>query len=193
LQHNQLSTHLYSKNMGFKELFTESSFAKHHRSVKAAPHEVIWNRSLILSSLLYAMSAVPLSESFTITTRYRLSLSNKSLNSLGSSLCRIRTLSSWFPEAFPVPFRQQRTRDSQLHIYCLCRSRCWRWSVFLSQRQNRSSMEFPTVYLHLDHRTDGCDSIANSGWSLCLSHHLRPGYGCTHCHRTNVHRRDCPR
>ncbi|KPM37052.1 hypothetical protein AK830_g9525 [Neonectria ditissima] len=46
--------------MAFKELFTESPFAKHHRAVKAAPREIIFNRSLILSSLLYAMSAIPL-------------------------------------------------------------------------------------------------------------------------------------
>ncbi|KAH7143553.1 general substrate transporter [Dactylonectria macrodidyma] len=46
--------------MALKELFTNSSFAKHHRAVKAAPREIIYNRSLILSSILYAMSAIPL-------------------------------------------------------------------------------------------------------------------------------------
>jgi hypothetical protein len=51
--------------MTLKQLFTESSFAKHHRSVKAAPRE-IFSRPLILSALLYAMAAVPLSTSRTL-------------------------------------------------------------------------------------------------------------------------------
>ncbi|CAG9985146.1 unnamed protein product [Clonostachys byssicola] len=43
--------------MAFKKLF--EPFAKHRRALKAAPRE-IYNRRLILSSLLYAMAALPL-------------------------------------------------------------------------------------------------------------------------------------
>jgi len=53
---------LATTTMALRDLFTNSSFAKHHRAVKAAPREIIFNRTLILSSMLYAMSAVPLSK-----------------------------------------------------------------------------------------------------------------------------------
>lgn len=43
--------------MALKKLF--EPFAKHRRALKAAPQE-IYNRRLILSSLLYAMAALPL-------------------------------------------------------------------------------------------------------------------------------------
>ena len=49
--------------MEIKKVFTDSTMAKHYRELKAAPRETIANRWLILTSMLYATAAMPLSES----------------------------------------------------------------------------------------------------------------------------------
>ena len=53
---------MLKSKMGLKDIFANSPFAKHHKAIKDAPRETIFNRSLILSTLLYAMSAMPLSK-----------------------------------------------------------------------------------------------------------------------------------
>jgi hypothetical protein len=45
--------------MGATSVFTESMLANYGKAIRAAPREVIFNRNLLLSVLLYAMSAVP--------------------------------------------------------------------------------------------------------------------------------------
>lgn len=49
--------------MGFKQLIQASPIANYGKAIRAAPREVIFNRQLLLSCVLYAMSAVPVSES----------------------------------------------------------------------------------------------------------------------------------
>ncbi|KAF4461423.1 quinate transport [Fusarium albosuccineum] len=44
--------------MGFAKVFTDSSLARHVRSIRNSPREVIFNRRLLLSSALYAMSGL---------------------------------------------------------------------------------------------------------------------------------------
>ncbi|KAJ4206345.1 hypothetical protein FSOLCH5_002051 [Fusarium solani] len=44
--------------MGFSKVFTDSSLAKHVKSIRNSPREVIFNRRLLLSSALYAMSGL---------------------------------------------------------------------------------------------------------------------------------------
>lgn len=48
--------------MGIKAVFARSSLAKYGRSIREAPREVICNRTLLLSSALYALSGVPMSK-----------------------------------------------------------------------------------------------------------------------------------
>ncbi|KAJ5157918.1 uncharacterized protein N7482_009018 [Penicillium canariense] len=47
--------------MGFKEAYARSPLGKYREVIRLAPREVIYNGSLILSAILYAMSAVPMS------------------------------------------------------------------------------------------------------------------------------------
>lgn len=49
--------------MGFKQLLGRSSIVNYGRSIREAPREVICNRPLLLSSLIYALAGVPMSES----------------------------------------------------------------------------------------------------------------------------------
>ncbi|KAM5360991.1 hypothetical protein ACJZ2D_013381 [Fusarium nematophilum] len=44
--------------MGFSKVLSDSSLAKHVRSIRNSPREVIFNRRLLLSSALYAMSGL---------------------------------------------------------------------------------------------------------------------------------------
>ncbi len=46
--------------MGLKKIFSESTLAKYGRAIRTTPREVIFNRNLILSALLYAMAGIPL-------------------------------------------------------------------------------------------------------------------------------------
>ncbi|KAI1492293.1 general substrate transporter [Biscogniauxia mediterranea] len=46
--------------MGIGSIFTESTIAKYARAMRAAPPEVIFNRRLLLSAALYAMSGIPI-------------------------------------------------------------------------------------------------------------------------------------
>jgi len=43
-------------------MFTESTLVKYARNIRATPREVIFNRNLILTSLIYALAGIPLSE-----------------------------------------------------------------------------------------------------------------------------------
>ncbi|KAI1613516.1 general substrate transporter [Exophiala viscosa] len=45
--------------MGFKNLLTESPMASFGKRIQAAPREVIFNRNLILTTILYASAAIP--------------------------------------------------------------------------------------------------------------------------------------
>jgi hypothetical protein len=49
--------------MGIKEILQSSSLAKYNTAIRNTPREVIFNRNLMISSILYSMSAVPTSES----------------------------------------------------------------------------------------------------------------------------------
>ena len=60
--------------MALKDVFAQSSFASHHRAVKAAPREVIFNRSLILSALLYSIIFLVLRGTLVIKGGLKLSL-----------------------------------------------------------------------------------------------------------------------
>jgi hypothetical protein len=49
--------------MAAKAIFTESNLAKYVRAMKESPRELIFNRRLLLTAALYAMSGIPISES----------------------------------------------------------------------------------------------------------------------------------
>lgn len=63
--------------MNLRTLLEESTIAHHYRGLKAAPRETIINKWLICTSLLYAMAAIPLSESFLL--HYTQLLTNEQL------------------------------------------------------------------------------------------------------------------
>ncbi|KAJ9620082.1 uncharacterized protein PV06_03947 [Exophiala oligosperma] len=46
--------------MGIKTIFTNSTLAKYGRAIRATPREVILNRDLLSTAVLYAMSGIPL-------------------------------------------------------------------------------------------------------------------------------------
>lgn len=48
--------------MGIKGILGKTSLANYGRQIRNAPREVIFSRSLILSSMMYASAAVTLSE-----------------------------------------------------------------------------------------------------------------------------------
>ncbi|OBT94109.1 hypothetical protein VE01_06981 [Pseudogymnoascus verrucosus] len=45
--------------MGVKEVFLRSPLANYGKAIRSAPREVIFNRNVILSAILFAMSAIP--------------------------------------------------------------------------------------------------------------------------------------
>ena len=48
--------------MNFRNIAAKSSLANYGRAIRNTPREVVFNRNLILSAILYAMSAIPASE-----------------------------------------------------------------------------------------------------------------------------------
>lgn len=48
--------------MGIKELFLRSPLANYGKAIRSAHREVIFNRNVILSAMLFAMSAIPASK-----------------------------------------------------------------------------------------------------------------------------------
>ncbi|KAJ5569879.1 uncharacterized protein N7459_009309 [Penicillium hispanicum] len=46
--------------MGFTDMLRRSTLAEYHRKIKSAPREVILSRPLLLSAMMYAASAIPL-------------------------------------------------------------------------------------------------------------------------------------
>lgn len=48
--------------MGFTDMLRRSTLADYHRKIKSAPREVILSRPLLLSAMMYAAAAIPLSE-----------------------------------------------------------------------------------------------------------------------------------
>lgn len=48
--------------MGVKEVFLRSPLANYGKAIRSAPREVIFNRNVILSAILFAMSAIPASK-----------------------------------------------------------------------------------------------------------------------------------
>jgi hypothetical protein len=57
--------------MGILKIFTDSTVGKYAKAIRSAPPEMIYNRSLIFSAILYAMAGVPISESRSIQPRSR--------------------------------------------------------------------------------------------------------------------------
>lgn len=43
-------------------MISNSTVAKYGRAIKASPRELIFNRKLLVSAALYAMSGIPISE-----------------------------------------------------------------------------------------------------------------------------------
>lgn len=50
--------------MGIKSVFARTKLADYGKAIRTAPREVIFNRRLLLTALLFALGAVPLSESY---------------------------------------------------------------------------------------------------------------------------------
>lgn len=48
--------------MGFTDILRGSTLAEYGRKIKTAPREVILSRSLLLSVMMYATAAMPLSQ-----------------------------------------------------------------------------------------------------------------------------------
>ncbi|KAK5994504.1 Quinate permease-like protein [Cladobotryum mycophilum] len=55
-----ITSHERVGTMGLKRILDQSALFTYARAIKAAPREVIFNRTLLLTSLLYALSALPL-------------------------------------------------------------------------------------------------------------------------------------
>ena len=49
--------------MGFTDMLQKSTLAEYARKIRSAPREVILSRPLLLSAMMYATAAIPLSES----------------------------------------------------------------------------------------------------------------------------------
>jgi len=54
--------------MGFKTILRQSTISNYGKAIRTAPREVIFNRPLIFSVMLYAMSAIPASKSSSTST-----------------------------------------------------------------------------------------------------------------------------
>ena len=48
--------------MAIKDIFANSTLAKYARVIQATPREIIFNKQLLLSTLLYATASMPLSK-----------------------------------------------------------------------------------------------------------------------------------
>lgn len=53
--------------MGFGDILRRTTLAEYSRKIKSAPREVILSRRLLLSAMMYATAAIPLSKSITLT------------------------------------------------------------------------------------------------------------------------------
>lgn len=63
----QYTSNLYSllyllAKMGIKDVFARTKLGSYGTAIRTAPHELLFNRTLLLTSLLFACGAVPLSE-----------------------------------------------------------------------------------------------------------------------------------
>lgn len=105
-------------DMGFKAMLHRSTLAEYSRKIKSAPREVILSPPLLISAVLYATAAIPLSESIGPRLFFPKSLTR--CHSMGSRF-RIYGL---FSTSFSGAFRYQLQIRCQFHeISCLSRLR----------------------------------------------------------------------
>lgn len=48
--------------MGFTDILGKSTLADYGKKIRSAPREVVFSRTLLLSAMMYATAAIPLSE-----------------------------------------------------------------------------------------------------------------------------------
>lgn len=143
--------------MGIKEFFLRSPLANYGKTIRTAPKEIILNRSLIFSSILYAMCALPASKS--ISSSYPYSLLNL-LRSMGSRLILRRTFVTRLPASIPHNFGSKSKGDKEFHLSCL-HWICHRsYFIILHQRPHWSVVVFPPLFYDLDHWTACCQLFA---------------------------------
>ena len=114
--------------MDFTDILSRCTLAEYSRKIRAAPREIIFSRSLLLSAMMYATTAIPLSESLlgSIAGLSQSTGIDTIVHSMGSRICGHRLLSIRFPATFRHQLRIGSELDQKL---CLARvhwqcSRC---------------------------------------------------------------------
>ena len=138
--------------MGFTDMLSRCTLAEYSRKIRAAPREVIFSRSLLLSAMMYATTAIPLSESFLASCA---GLSQPTsidtiVHSMGSRICGHSLLSIRFPTTFRHQLRIGGELDQKLCLACI-HWQCSRCGLILPhQWPYRTSVVLPAVHLHMD-------------------------------------------